>query len=159
MEFLHHLLPDLSALYFSFSSFLEMQLDAVDDFLDQIDTNGPLLAGFFQAVKDFKAIESFSPPILLHDQWKGILCPLTGSKSLMAAETLPPSPNGVLILSQSGIDHFTLGMITKRTFHKASPPISSLRLKVSRFGSHILSSSSNFKLVTLNLKLFIFFFG
>ena len=35
----------------------------------------------------------------------------------MAAETFPPPPNGILILSQTGIDHFALGMITERTFH------------------------------------------
>ncbi len=117
MEFLHHSLPDLRALYLSLSSLLKMELDAIDDFLDQIDTNGPLLTGFFQAIEDLKAIKSFSPTVFLHDQWKGILCPLAGGKSLMAAETFPPPPNRILILSQTGIDHFTLGMITERTFH------------------------------------------
>jgi len=94
-----------------------MEFNAIDDFLDQIDTDGSFLTGFLQAIEDLKPIKSFSPPVFLHDQWKGILCPLAGGKSLMAAETFPPPPNGILILSQTGIYHFTLGMIAKRTFH------------------------------------------
>ena len=98
-----------------------MEFDAVDDLFNQIDTNGPLLTGFFQTVKDFKTIENLSPPILLHDQGKSILCPLARRKSFMAAETLPSPPNGVFLLTQTGIDHFTLGMIAERTFHFTRP--------------------------------------
>jgi len=117
MEFFHHPLPDLRALDLSFPSFLKMELDAIDDFLDQVNTDRPLLTGFFQAIENLKSIKNFSPPVFLHHQRKGILCPLAGGESLMAAETLPPSPDGILILSQTGIHHFTLRMITKRTFH------------------------------------------
>jgi hypothetical protein len=75
-----------------------MELDAVDNFFNQIDTNGPFLAGFFQSVKDFQAIEDFSPPVLFHNQWKGILCPLARCKSLAAPETLSSPADGVFIL-------------------------------------------------------------
>jgi hypothetical protein len=101
-----------------------MELDTIDDLFNHVDTNGSLLTGFFQTVEDLKAIKNFSPPVFLHDQRKGILCPLAGGKSFMAAETFPSPPNSVFILSQSGINYFTFGMITERTFHKASPPIS-----------------------------------
>jgi hypothetical protein len=117
VEFLHHPLADLRALYFSFSLFLKMELDPTDDLFNHVDADRPLLASFLQPVEDFKAIERLSPPILLHDQWKSILCPLAGGKSFMAAETFPSASDGIFILSQSGIDDFTLGMITKRTFH------------------------------------------
>jgi hypothetical protein len=94
-----------------------MEFDAIDNLFNHVNTDGPLLAGLFQAVKDLKAIKRFSSVIPLHDQWKGILCPLAGGKSFMAAETFPSSSNAVFIFSQSGINHFTLEMITKRAFH------------------------------------------
>jgi hypothetical protein len=117
------MLANLRALYLSFASFLEMELDAINDLFNHIDTDRPLLASFFQTIEDFKPIERFSSPIFLHDQWKGILCPLGGSKSLMAAKAFPSTPDGIFILSQSGIDDFTLGMTTEGTFHRASPPV------------------------------------
>src|SRR4030042_1569738 len=116
MEFLHYPLPDLSAFDFSFSSLLEMEFDAIDNLFNHVNTDGPLLAGLFQAVEDLKAIKRFSSAIPLHDQWKGILCPLAGGKSFMAAETFPPSSDAVFIFSQPGIDHFTLEVIAKRAF-------------------------------------------
>ncbi len=94
-----------------------MEFDAVDDFLQNVDTDRPLLTGFLQAVEDFEAIERFSPPVFLHHQWKGILRPLTGRKPFMAAEAFPPPSNRVLLLSEAGIDDFTLRMVTERTFH------------------------------------------
>jgi hypothetical protein len=94
-----------------------MELDAVDDLLDQVDTDRPFLTCLFQAVEYFKTVESFSPPIFLHHQRKGILCSLARRKSFMAPEAFSPSSNGILILSQTGIDHFTFGMITERAFH------------------------------------------
>jgi hypothetical protein len=126
-----------------------MEFEAINDLFNHVDTDGPLLAGFFQSVEDFKAIKRLSSPVLLHDQWKGILCPLAGGKSFMAAETFPSPPNGVFIFSQAGIDHFTLRMITKRAFHRALPPIPNFRLKVSCFWLNTLIF--NFKPQTLNL--------
>jgi hypothetical protein len=138
MKFLHHSLPNLGTLYFSFSSFLKVEFDAVNNLLDQIDTDGPFLAGFFQAIENFKTVENFSPSVFLHDRWKGILCPLAGGKSFMTAEAFPPPPNGILILSQTGIDYLTLGMITERTFHRASPlsKILSVRFETTKNPPH-----------------------
>src|SRR5512136_220210 len=117
MEFLHHPLSNLGAFYFSLSSFLKMKLHAVDDLLKLIDADRPLLAGLFQAIQDLEAIERLSPPVLLHDQRKGILRSLTGRKSFMTAETLPSPPNRIFLFSQSGIDHFAFGMAAKGTLH------------------------------------------
>ena len=94
-----------------------MEFDAIHDFFDHVDADRPLLAGLLQAVEDFKAIEGFSSSVFFDDQWEGILCPLAGRESFMAAETLSPSSDGVFIFSQSRINHFTLGMATERTFH------------------------------------------
>jgi hypothetical protein len=84
-KFLHHSLPDLRAFYFSLSSFLKMEFDAIDNFFDQIDTDRPFFTGFFQAIEDFKAIERLPSPVLLHHQWEGIFGSLAGGKSLMTA--------------------------------------------------------------------------
>jgi hypothetical protein len=108
MELLHHLLSDLRALYLPFPFLLKIKLDAVDDLLNQVDADRPLFTGFFQAIEDFEAIKSFSSPILLDDQWKGILCPLRGCESFLTAETFPPSTNRLLILAEAGIDHLAL---------------------------------------------------
>jgi len=117
VEFLHYTLPDLRALYFPFSSFLEMELDAINNLFNHVDADRPLLTGSFQAIKDFEAVERLSSGILLHNQREGVLCPLARSKSFMATKTFPSTANGVFILSQAGIDNFTLGMATKGTFH------------------------------------------
>ena len=117
VEFLHHTLPNLRALYFPFSSFLEMELDAVNNLFNHVDADRPLLTGPFQAIKDFEAIEWLSSGILLDNQREGVLCPFARSKSFMATKTFPSTPNGVFILSQAGIDDFTLRVATKGAFH------------------------------------------
>jgi len=117
MKFVHDLLPNLRALDFSLSSLLKMELEAVHNLLKFINTNRPFLTGSLEAIEDFEAIERFSPPVLLHHQGKGILSPFACGKSFMAAETLSPPPNRIFFLSQSGIDHLTLGMIAEWTFH------------------------------------------
>jgi hypothetical protein len=94
-----------------------MELDAIHDLFNHVDTDRPLLTGSFQAIEDFKSIEWLSSAILLHDQWKGILCPLAGSESFMASKAFSSAPNSIFILSQPGIDDFALGMTTERTFH------------------------------------------
>jgi hypothetical protein len=113
-----------------------MEFDAIKDLFNHVDTDRPLLTRSFQAIEDFQAIERFSSTIFLHDQWKGILGPLAGSKSFMAAKAFPSTPNGVFIFSQPGIDDFTLGMATEGTFHRASPPVSSFRWTVPNPFSH-----------------------
>ena len=117
VEFLHHPLPNLSALDFPLSSLLEMEFDAIDNLFDHVNTDWPLFAGLFQAVEDFKAVERFSPAVPLHDQRKGILRPLAGGKSFMAAEAFPSPSNGVFVFSQPGIDHLTFEMTAKRALH------------------------------------------
>jgi hypothetical protein len=94
-----------------------MELDAINDLFNHIDTDRPLLTSFFQAIEDFEAIERLPSGILLHDQGESILCPLARGKSFMATEAFPPTPNGIFILSQAGINDFTLGLATERTFH------------------------------------------
>ena len=94
-----------------------MQLDAVHDLFDHVDADRPLLTGSSQAIENLETVEGLSSSILLHNQGEGVLCPLARGKPFMAAEALPSTPNGVLVLSQAGVDDFTLGMATKGTFH------------------------------------------
>ncbi len=76
-----------------------MKLHAVDDLLKLIDADRPLLAGLFQAISNLEATERLSPPVLLHDQRKGILRSLTGREPFMTTETLPPATDRLLILA------------------------------------------------------------
>jgi hypothetical protein len=117
VELLHHTLPDFRAFDFSLSLFLKMELDAINNLFNHVDTDRSLLARSFQTVEDFQAVERFPSGILLHNQWEGILCPFARSKSFMAAKAFPSTPNGVFIFSQAGIDDLTLEMTTERTFH------------------------------------------
>jgi hypothetical protein len=117
MEFLHHSLTNLGTLYLSFAFFLKRKLNTVDNLLNQVDTDRPFFAGFFETIEDFEAIEYLSSPVFLDHQRKGILCPLAGSKSFLAAKTFPSPPNRLLIFTEAGIDNFTLRVITKRAFH------------------------------------------
>jgi hypothetical protein len=117
MELIHHLLPDLRALYFSVPLLLKINLDSVDDLLYQVDADRSLLTGLFHPIENFDPIKCFSPSIFLHYQRKGILCPLRSSESLLTAQTFPPSTDGLFILTQAGIDHLTLRVVTKWTFH------------------------------------------
>jgi hypothetical protein len=94
-----------------------MELDAIDNLFNHIDTDRSLLASSFQTIEDFQAIERLPSGILLHNQWEGILCPFARSKSFMAAKAFPSTPNGVFILSQAGIDNLALEMTTEGTFH------------------------------------------
>jgi len=101
MEFVHHLVANFRTLDLPLPLLLEIDLDAVDDLLNEIDTDGPLLAGLFQTIEDFEAVEDLSPPVLLDHHGKGFLCSLAGGKSLLTAEAFPPSPNGLLILAKA----------------------------------------------------------
>ena len=117
VEFLHHLFTDLRTPDLPLRLFLEIEFDTVGDLFDDIDADRPLLAGFLQTIEDLGTIEGLSPPIFFDDRRQGILCPLTRSKSLLATEAFPPSPDRLLVLAFAGIDDFALRMITERTFH------------------------------------------
>ena len=133
VEFLHHSLPDFGTLHLSIPFFLKIKLDAVDNLLNHVDADRPLFAGLFQAIEDFDAIESLSSSILFDHQWKGILGPLACGKSLLTTETLPPPPNGLLILPEAGIDDFTLRVTAKRAFHELLAPFPGFEFHVQSF--------------------------
>jgi hypothetical protein len=97
-----------------------MGLNTVDDLFKEVDTNRPLFTGFFQAVENFEAIENLSSPVFFNHERKGILCPLACGKSFMTTQTFSPPANGLLILAETGINHFTLWMIAERAFHSLS---------------------------------------
>ncbi len=122
VELLHHALPNLRTLYLPLSSFLEMELDAIHDLFNHVDADGPLLTCSLQAIEDFEAVEWLSSRVFLDDQWERILCPFACRKSFTATETFPSAPNGLFILSQTGIDDFALGMATKGAFHSVRAP-------------------------------------
>ena len=117
VEFLHYLLPNLRASDLPLPSFLKIRLDPVDALFNYIDADGPLFAGFLQAIENFDPVEGFPPSVFFNDQRKGILRPLTRGKTLLAFEALPPPPDRLFVLAQTGINNLAFEMITERTFH------------------------------------------
>ena len=64
MEFFHHLFADLRTPDLPLPLLLEMEFDTVDDLLNDVDADRPLLAGLLQTVEDLETIERFSSSIL-----------------------------------------------------------------------------------------------
>ena len=102
VEFLHHFLPDLRAFDLPLPFFLEIGFDPVDTLLNDIDADGPLFAGFLQAIEDFDPVERFPSSVFFNDQGKGILRPLARGKTLLAFEALPPPPDRLFVLAETG---------------------------------------------------------
>ena len=123
VEFFHHLLADLGALNLPLSLFLEMEFNAVDDLLDDIDADRSLFTRLLQSVKDLEAVEGFSPAVLFDHRREGLLGPLARRKPFMAPEAFPPATDGLLFLALAGIDHFAFRMITEGAFHGLSKVI------------------------------------
>ena len=117
MKLFHNLLAYLRTLDLLLPLLLEVEFDAIDDLLDKVNADRPLLAGPSEAIEDLEAIEGLPPSVLLDDQGKIILWPLARGKTLLAAETFPSPADGLLVSAQAGVDHFALGVITERTFH------------------------------------------
>ena len=123
VEFFHHLLADLGALNLPLSLFLEMEFNAVDDLLNDIDADRSLFTRLLQSVKDLEAVEGFSPAVLFDHRREGLLGPLARRKPFMAPEAFPPATDGLLFLALAGIDHFAFRMITEGAFHGFSKVI------------------------------------
>ena len=117
MEFLHHFLPDLRASDLPLAFFLEIGLDPVDALLNDIDADGPLFAGLFQAIEDFNPVEGFSPSVFFNDQGKRILRPLACGKTLLTFEAFPPPPDRLFVFAQTGVNNLAFGMIAEGAFH------------------------------------------
>ncbi len=117
MKFLHHLFPDLRAPDFPVPFLLKVELDAIDDLLDDIDADGPLLASRFQAIEDLNAIKRFSPSIFFDDCRQSLLGPLSRRKTPLAAETFPTSADGIFVLTLPRVNDFAFGVATERTLH------------------------------------------
>jgi hypothetical protein len=107
-----------------------MELDMVDDLLDHINTDRPLLTGLFQAVEDLETVEGFSSPVLLDHEGEVILWTLTGGKSFLATEAFPSSADHVLLFAEAGIDDFCLSVIAERAFHGCSRTVVGATLEV-----------------------------
>ena len=132
MELRHDLLSDLGTPHFPLSPLLEIELNPVDDLLNLINADRPLLTGFFQAIKNFETVEGLPPSILLDNEGKGILGSFTCGEPLLASQAFSPSADGILLLAKAGIDHFAFSLITKRALHNSEPIV--LRRKgVERF--------------------------
>jgi hypothetical protein len=117
VKFFHHLLADLGTLNLPFPLFLEMEFDAVDDLFNDIDADGSLFTGRFQAVQDLETNEGFSPAILFDNHGEGLFGPFACRKTFTAPETLPPATDRLLILALAGINDFAFRMITEWAFH------------------------------------------
>ena len=93
-------------------------LDPIDDRLHLLDRDGPLLTRRYQPIEDLCAIECLPVLALLDDQQGDLLDPFVCRETLVAAETLPASPDRSPFGDGPGIHNPVIVCTTKWTPHR-----------------------------------------
>src|SRR5712671_4287418 len=113
----HHRLADEARGHFLFAELLEPTLDAVDDRLDLLGGDGPLLAGKLDAGDHFVAIEVLAAAVLLHHHREDLLHPFVGGEAPLAAQAFAPPPDHRALVGETRVDDLVLQLGAERAFH------------------------------------------
>jgi hypothetical protein len=101
MEGIHDGLTDNSGFYLSFTRFLKLTLEVVDDLFDGSDGYRALFTGALDSGNDLFALERLTTSVLLDDQGQHFFDTFKGRETSFALRTFAPSPNIVPFLAES----------------------------------------------------------
>jgi hypothetical protein len=104
-QFYHHSLTDQAARHFFFTQLLHVSLDAIDELVERLCADRPLLAGFLHGRQQLLALVILASLIALDDLRKDLFDALTRRKSAFALEALSAAADLVTVSTQARVDH------------------------------------------------------
>jgi len=104
-QLFHHALTDQSARHFLLTEFLHVSLDAIDELVESLGADRPLLAGLLHGHQQLLALVVLAALIALDDLRKDLLNALTRRESAFALETLSAASDLVTVSTQTRVDH------------------------------------------------------
>ena len=114
---LHQELADLVGRHLAVGALLDHGLDPVDDRLERLHRDRPLLAGLEQALHHLLAVEALAPAVLLDHEVRDLVDALVGGEALAAVEALAAAADDVAFLALARVDDLVLEVGAERALH------------------------------------------
>jgi hypothetical protein len=102
---------------------LEAPLDAVDDRLDLLRRDGPLLTGELDPGDHLLPIEGLAAAVLLHHHGEDLFDALVGGEAPFATEALTAAPDDGTLVGEARVDDLVLELGAERALHERCPSL------------------------------------
>src|SRR5262245_1311159 len=116
-QLVHHALAEPGALDLLLPEVLDRALQAVDQLLEVVRRDRPLLAGLADRRDQLLALELLAPPVLLDHLGQDFLDALAGGEPATALEAFAAAPDLGPVAAQPGVDHLVHRVAAVGTAH------------------------------------------